>query len=250
MFNLIKPGHILRFGTDPGTIASPKGATNPTNNNNTLATAWPNTSHLGQVQVQSHPSGPLGAIAADVATHVRTTPGSKSRTASYSAVGRAVTASNRPIGSETCDFVGYVDGQSNYINSARTVFSKDFSGCLMVLYTMGGQRRVAHAAASAVPTMDCKQAFLNTIRAGHAVLGGWFRPYVDAVDFNRKATAFAVISKYVGGNINRLTTFGVVTAAGQAWSIDAFQPSTVPHQGAWVITDVRAQPMSQSWQVP
>ncbi len=223
--------------------------------------AWPNTSQLGLVQCVSHPSGGIGAIAADVATHLRTTPGSKSRTLGYSGVGRALGASDRAVASETCDFVGYADGQSNYIQSTRTVFSKDFSGCLMVVYSIGGQRRVAHAAASAVPTMDCKQAFLNTIRAQGAVLGGWFKPFVDTRDGARKFNTFAAISKYVG-SINALTTFGVITQAGLAYSIDAFQPTkaaAVPKnhigqipqlivgKGAWVVTDVTAIPMSQGW---
>lgn len=261
MLNQIKPGHVLKFATDPATIVSPKGATNPTTNNNTLAKAWPTTSQLGLVQCISHPSGGIGAIAADVATHLRATPGSKARTTSYSGIGRALGPSDRAVASENCDFVGYVDGESNYIQSTNTVFSKDFSGCLMVVYSVGGQRRVAHAAASAVPTMDCKQAFLNTIRAQGAVLGGWFRPFIDVRDTARKLNAFAVISKYVSG-INALTTFGVVTQAGQAYSIDAFQPTKpapvpkghlgqipllVVGKGAWVVTDVTPLQMSQSW---
>jgi hypothetical protein len=249
MFNLIKPGHVLRFGTCPSTIVSPAGAHNASTNNNALATAWPTTSNLGLVQCLSHPSGNIGDIAADVATRLRTTPGSVSRTVSYSAPGRLLTASNRPVGSEQCDFVGYVDGQSNYIQSAQTVFSKDFSGCLMVVYTVAGQRHVAHAAASNVPTMNCKQAFLTTIQGMHAVLGGWFRPFVSALHSGRKANAFGVIGQYVGNNINNLTTFGVVTAAGQAYSIDAFKPNGVGGND-WVVTDIAPQVLSQSWVAP
>ncbi len=249
MFNLMKPGHILRFGTCPATILSPKGVLGTAVNNNTLATAWPSTSNLGVVQCLSHPSGNIGKIAADVATHLRTTAGSKSRTASYSAPGRFLTKSNRAVGALTCDFVGYVDGQSNYIQSTQTVFSKDFSGCLMVVYTVGGQRYVAHAAASDVATMDCKQAFLNTIRGQGAVLNGWFRPFVSKLDSVRKANAFRVMGKYVGHNINNLTTFGVVTQAGQAYSVDAFKPSGIAG-GDWVVTAVQLKPMSTAWTVP
>ena len=244
MFDLMKPGHVLRFGTDPATITSPKGVADALNDN-TLETKWPTTKDLGMVQCVSHPSGDLGAIAADVATRLRDG-GGKSRTASYSAVGRALTSSNRAVGSASCDFVGYVDGQSNYIESARTVFSKDFSGCLMVAYTVNGQRRVAHAAASAVPKMDCKQAFLNTLQANHAVLGGWFRPFVSVRDSGRKATAFGVIGKHVGHNINNLTTFGVITNTGQAYSVDAFKPTTVAGN-AWVVTNVSPHVMTNSW---
>jgi hypothetical protein len=249
MFNLMKPGHVLRFGTCPTTIISPQGVVAHHENDNTLATPWPATSNLGIVQCLSHPSGNLGAIAANVATHLRTTPGSKARTASYSAPGQLFTSSNRPVGQETCDFVGYVDGQSNFIQSTQTVFSKDFSGCLMVAYTLNGHRHVAHAAASAVPAMDCKQAFLTTIQGMHAVLIGWFRPFVSTLDSARKANAFAVIGQYVGHNINYLTTFGVITAAGQAYSIDAFKPTTI-HGNDWVVTDVSAKAMSQSWIAP
>lgn len=245
MFNLIKPGHVLRFGTCPSTIISPPGAVLQSSNDNTRATLWPTTSRLGLVQCLSHPSGNIGAIAADVATNLRTT-ASKSRNASYSAVGRLLTESNRIVGSENCDFVGYVDGQSNYIQSVQTVFSKDFSGCLMVAYTIAGQRHVAHAAASQVPTMDCKQAFLTTIRGMHANLIGWFRPFVANLDSARKAQAFGVIGKYIQHQINNLTTFGVVTQAGQAYSIDAFKPHGIVGND-WVVTDISVKNMDQNW---
>jgi hypothetical protein len=246
MFNLMKPGHVLRFGTCPSTILSPPGANTSNTNDNTLATAWPTTSNLGLVQCLSHPSGAIGPIAAEVATRLRTTPGSLARSASYSGPGRFFKKSDRPVGSLNCDFVGYVDGQSNYIQSAQTVFSKDFSGCLMVAYTIAGQHYVAHAAASNVPRMDCKQAFLTTIQGMHATLIGWFRPFVSNPDSNRKVNAYGVIKNYIGKNINNLTTFGVVTQAGQAYSIDAFKPSGVGGND-WVVTDVSPKVMSQSW---
>jgi len=215
MFDLMKPGHILRFGTCPSTIISPPALASE-NRDNTLETAWPTTSNLGLVQCFSHPSGNIGNIAADVAKRLRTTM-SIQRSLSYSALGRAAsTTSNRVVGSLQCDFVGYVDGQSNYIRSDRTVFSKDFSGCLMVVYTFAGQRRVAHAASSGVATMDCKQAFLNTLQRMGATLNGWFRPYVDARYFGRKSHAFGVFGKYISNDINELTTFGVVTNTNHA----------------------------------
>lgn len=250
MFNLMKPGHILRFGTCPSTIISPLGVLNSMLNDNTLETLWNANSNLGLVQCLSHPSGNIGAIAADVATHLRTTPGSISRSASYSGPGRLFTSSNRVVGQLNCDFVGYVDGRSNYIQSAQTVFSKDFSGCLMVEYTVGGQRRVAHAAASQVPSMNCKQPFLTTLQGMGAVLThGWFRPFVSAMDSARKANAFGVIGKYIQHQINNLVTFGVVTATGQPYSIDAFKPHGIPGND-WVVTSVSQHAMSQSWIAP
>jgi hypothetical protein len=144
--------------------------------------------------------------------------------------------------------VGYVDGQSNYIQSTQTVFSKDFSGCVMVDYTIGGQRHVAHAAASAVPQMDCKQAFLTTLQGLHATLNGWFRPFISARDSARKANAFGVIGQYVGHQINNLTTFGVITQNGLAYSVDAFKPAGIAGND-WVVTDVTPYPMSHSWVV-
>ena len=250
MFHLMKPGHVLRFGTCPSTIISPAGVLNPPLNDNTLETLWTANSNLGLVQCLSHPSGNIGAIAADVATHLRTTPGGISRSTSYSRVGRLVTRSNRVVGQLNCDFVGYVDGRSNYIQSTQAVFSKDFSGCLMVEYTVAGQRRVAHAAASQVPTMNCKQAFLTTLQGIPAVLThGWFRPFVSATDSGRKINAFGVIGNYIQNQINNLVTFGVVTAAGQPYSIDAFKPHGIAGND-WVVTDVSPKVMSQSWIAP
>lgn len=245
MFHLVKPGHILRFTTCPSTIISPPGVKGT--NDNTLATAWPMVSTLGLVQCLSHPSGNIGSMATDVVKRLRTTPNSLSRVASYSAPGQLLTKSDRVIASEVCDFVGYVDGQSNYIQSARTVFSKDFTGCLMVVYTVAGQRHVAHVAASSVPNMDCKQAFLNTIQNMNAVLNGWFRP-IMIEDEARTGDTFAVVGKYVGNDPNRLTTFGVVTQAGQAYAVDAFKPKGLPGND-WIVTDVRPKMMSQNWHV-
>jgi hypothetical protein len=248
-FKDMKPGHILRFATCPSTIHSPPGP-NAATNDNTRATAWPeDRKNLGSVQCLSHPSGKIGAIAADVATRLRKTPGSIARTASYSPPGRFFTSSDRVVGElRNCHFVGFVDGQSNYIQSALTVFSKDFSGCLMVAYRVKGQRRVAHAAASHVPSMDCKQAFLTTLKNNNAVLIGWFKPLVGAADSGRKAEAFDVIKGYVGNNIDNLTTFGVVTEEGKPYSVDAFKPTGIDGND-WVVTDVSEKDMNHRWSV-
>jgi hypothetical protein len=247
MFNLIKPGYVLRFGTCPKTIQSPPGG-DDFQNDPSLVTPWPNTNTLGVVRCFSHPSGALAAMAADVATHLRPG-GSVSRSASYSAVGRAVNAADHPIGSAGCNFVGYTDGKSYFINSANTVFSKDFSGCLFVSYSVQGQRRVAHVAASKVPHMNCKQPFLTTIKGQQAVLHGWFRPFQDAVDGARRHAAFLRISRYVNHDPFAITTFGVLTQANQAYAIDAFKPAGA-HGSDWIVTHVAAHVLSQSWIAP
>lgn len=248
MFNQIIPGHVLRFGTDPGGIISPNAV--EVRGGNALETLWPTTSNLGLVQVLSHPSGPIGPIAADVAKRLR---GGLSplRLAIYSALGLTKTPIERVVGAQNCDFVGYTDGKAHYINSANTVFSKDFSGCTMVVYTQGGVRRVAHVAASTVPAMNCKQAFMTTIKGNGAILIGWFKPYTQAEDYTRKANAFMVITGYVGGNINRLTTFGVVTDSNVAYSLDAFKPVGASFgTNDWVVTYIAQRPLDGGWVVP
>jgi hypothetical protein len=248
MFDQIKPGHVLRFGTDPSTIISPKQANSSEQNDNTLETPWPTTSALGQVQLISHPSGPLAAMAADVATKLRKGI-SLTRAASYSAAGRERTPADRLLGVTICDFVGYTDGKSNYIPSQRAVFSKDFSGCLMVLYTQAGQRRVAHAAASQTPRMDCKRAFLQTIQANGATLGGWFRPFVSALDSDGRMAAFEAIREHVRGDPYAITTFGVISATGQPYAIDAFKPAAAIAND-WIVTRLRTPQMYTTWTVP
>lgn len=246
MFDLIKPGHVLRFGTCPSTINSPP-AGNAATNDNTLETLWPNVNNLGLVQCLSHPSGNLGKVAADVAIKLRGE--SKfSRTVSYSELGRAFTASNRLVGNQNCRFVGYTDGKSFYIQTADTVFSKDFSGCLFVAYRVGGNRRVAHVAASAVAAMDCKQAFLTTVHGiAGAQLIGWFRPYIARRDDMSKISAYHQVKEHIPGqDINKLTTFGVMTQAGAGYSIDAFKPTGVV--GAdWVVTAITQRTLSRAW---
>lgn len=252
MLNLIKPGHVLQFGTCPSTLtppSAPKGA-----NDNTRADEWPNDKkNLGAVRCLTHPSGPLGPICADVATSFRGGGLVQKirRGVSYSPIGGLVRSQshnqNVQVGAATADFVGYTDGRTNYVRSQEMVFSKDFSGCLMVVYTKNGVRHVAHAAASKRPDFDCKQAFLNKLRGEGAQLSGWFRPYMASVDDDRKIPAFGVVGKYMSLQINNFTTFGVV-AGGQAYSIDAFKPSNCPGN-TWVVTSVIPKTMSTAWTV-
>jgi len=244
MYNLIKPGHVLMFSTCPQTINSPPVA----NFDNTAVTLWPNAATLGNVRCVSHPSGEIGKIAAKVAVEMRG-PAIASRSLSYSGIGRAMTDANRTIGQDVCDFVGYVDGCSYYTPSNRTVFSKDFSGCIMAAYTVAGQRRVAHAAASSVPEMDCKQGFLTAIQGQAANLHGRFRPFVDANDGARRFNAYNAIKNFVGNNPYAITTFGVMTAGNVAYAIDAFKPTAGP-PGAWVVTYCGTRTTSISFVYP
>jgi len=246
MFHQIKPGHVLRFEVDPGGIASPGAAAALHRQDISLETPWPTTSsNLGIVQVLSHTSEPIGKIAADVAKKLDF---SLTRLTLYSRPEPTATPVGQMLGFQNCDFVGYTDGKAHYINSNNSVFSKDFSGCTMVVYTQAGERRVAHVAASADREMNCKQAFMTRIRNNGAELIGWFKPY-DAEDFARKMSAFGVISKYVGGDINRLTTFGVVTAANMAYSLDAFKPVGVGTNN-WVVTYIALCHLNRDWNVP
>lgn len=246
MFNDIKPGHVLKFlGTDPATIISPPGATNSALNDNTLIKNWPMVSTLGTVKCISHPSGACAAASAAVAKGMRTSGYGITRGASYSALGQLVTASNRLIGQVNADFVGYVDGESNQIASTSTVFSKDFSGCLMVCYTIAGIRYVAHSAASQVATMDCKQAFLTRLQALGAINLHWFKPYVSTVDVGRKLQAYNVIKSYIK-QIDELTTFGVMTSTDQGYSIDAFKPFGAGGN-EWVVTACVPKATSGAW---
>jgi hypothetical protein len=121
----------------------------------------------------------------------------------------------------------------------------------MVEYTVGGMRRVAHVAASHVPNMNCKQGFLTTLQhmEGAVLTHGWFRPFVGNQDSDRKEDAMGVIGKYIQHQINNLVTFGVVTATGQPYSIDAFKPYGI-HGNDWVVTFVGPMVMSQSWIAP
>jgi hypothetical protein len=247
MLNLIKPGHVLRFGTCPSTIISPSwsGVAHKS------AQQWPaGSQNLGNVSCISHPSGALAEICAHVATGLRTGGNAATRAMSYSKVGNFVRQEitknqNVQVGASVADFVGYTDGYTNYIQSANMVFSKDFSGCLMVVYTINGARYVAHAAANANAAMDCKQAFLTHLQQQNAQLVGWFRPYSDAIDGAGKAASFQRVKDFIQQNINKLTTFGAVWGT-QAYSIEAFKPTGVGGND-WVVTNIVAKPMSQSW---
>ena len=239
MFNQMKPGHILKFGVSPNTIASPGN-----NGECKVLKEWPTgLRSLHSVDCFSHPSGQIGDIAAKVATKFRSG-FSPLRKLSYSSFGRSHTEADRPLGTATCDFVGYVDGQSRYSESDLTVFSKDFSGCLMAIFTVNGNRRVAHVAASSVLTNDCKQDFLDRLNPAKtqyiptANLIGWFRPYIDAVHGDRKfKTINWAIKEKLMTQPDSLVTFGVVTNHNIAYSLDAFLYQNV----GWVVTYVSPQ---------
>lgn len=245
MFDKIKAGHVLRFnGTDPGDIVPP--AATAVGNDITAETRWTAQSVLGRVDLVSHPTGPLADMAAEVAKKLR--PGiSLTRLVSYSDTAKEHTPQNRFLGAALCDFVGYVDGRSNYIATDRAVISKDFSGCLMVSYVVNGERRVAHSAASQDPARDCKQAFLTTLQGQNARQLSWFKPYTtdEAAGFIQR---FAVASPHVGGRPNRMTTFGVVTSTGDAYAIEAFKPLAAV-QNDWIVTAVRRPQIRSSWTV-
>jgi hypothetical protein len=245
MFDQIKPGHVLRFtGTDPGAIAPPAATT--VGNDIRAETLWTAQSVLGRVDLISHPTGPLADMAAEVSKKLRGGI-SLTRLASYSDTGKEYLPQNRFIGATICDFVGYVDGRSNYIATDRAVISKDFSGCLMVTYVVNGERRVAHSAASQDPARDCKQAFLTTLRGMNAQQLSWFKPYTSADDAGF-IQRFAVASPHVSGQPNRMTTFGVVTATGDAYAIEAFKPLAAV-QNDWIVTAVRRPQIRSSWTV-
>lgn len=215
-----------------------------------METPWPANlaSSLGVVQALSHPTGPIGAIAADVATRQRAG-FSISRLVSYSEQGRARTPGDRLVGARNCDFVGYTDGKAHYIESTNTVFSKDFSGCTMVVYRKNGMRRVAHVAASAVPAMNCKQAFMETIQNDGAQLIGWFKPFTND-DNQRKINTFMAVTGYIADDIKRLTTFGIITDGNVAYSLDAFKPVEAGLRvNEWVVTHVRQHELNRGWVV-
>lgn len=182
VFNQIKPGYVFEFGVCPSTIISPPALANKLDN--TRIEPWPDHLRaLGGVRCLSHPLGTSADAAAFVANNIRTGGDAGARARSYSPAGnlaRAVTfRRNVTIGNATADFVGYIEGQSNYVESQRTVFSKDFSGCLMVAFNRNGTRCVAHVAASLEPTSDCKHTFLHALSnhiGAHYDLIGWFQP--------------------------------------------------------------------------
>lgn len=247
MFNLIKPGYVMRFGTDPGSIISPSHSGHA----HLTSHLWPTTNTLGNINVISHPSGPIAeACAAAVGNRGGF---SASRSLSYSKLGNFVReqkgTQDVAVGnSPAADFVGYTDGYTNYTPSPGLCVSKDFSGCLMVAYTLGAIRYVAHAAASNSADNDCKQAFLTELQNAGAVLHGWFRPFIMATDNAAKQTAMQGAARFLGGNFYKFTTFGVITAANQGFGITAFKPISLNlGTNDWVVTNVVQRPLSQSF---
>jgi hypothetical protein len=55
------------------------------------------------------------------------------------------------------------------------------------------------------------------------------------------------VGKYIGNNINKLTTFGVI-AGRQAYAIDAFKPDNCTGNN-WVVVTVARKTMSTAWTV-
>jgi hypothetical protein len=249
MINLIKPGYVLRFGVDPSTIPSPQHRGHDFQSSH----LWGGVNSLGNVSVFSHASGTLAeacSLAAGMRSGISIT-----RPTSYSGLGtytREVTGrQDVAIGNATADFVGYTDCFTNYTPSNGLCFSKDFSGCLMVAYTYNGNRFVAHAAANSNTDNDCKQAFLTHLQNIGAIMLGWFRPYVEALDGAAKMTAMVKAKKYVNNNFYNFSTFGVITAANQGYSITAFRPVSLNlANNDWVVTNVTPKAMTVSFNFP
>jgi len=242
MFDLIKPGYVLRFGAAP---AQPEG--NLLTGNTTIHNWGIGRQDLNGIRCISHSSS-IGKICSAVANHFRQGGNVKSRSASYSYMGRrfrqVTFRQNHTIGQVNADFVGYCDGQTNFVNSTRTVLSKDFSGCLMVVYTDTNVRRVAHVASSGVPHMDCKHSFLDhLLHDNNSRLIGWFQPFVGARDNDRKVpTATWLINNNYVTDVNCIVTFGVITAANVAYTFDAFRPRNMGND--WIVTHTAHKVMS------
>lgn len=85
------------------------------------------------------------------------------------------------------------------------------------------------------------------------MLQAWLQEaFAEAAQNARKVAAFHTISPYIGGNIKKLTTFGVIAAANAACSIDAFKPDNGPAGSTdWVVTYVSpAIFLDPGWVVP
>lgn len=230
----LRPGHILRFASDPAGFIPP-GATLPIHNDNRLILQWPIPRPLGLVQVASDRTGRTAELAEEVARHH----GSRLTRLKTLACWPSAEQSGVEdlISPEICDFVGYVDGRTYYVPSSCTVFSKDFSGCLMAAYWMGGARRVAHIPASVNPAMDCKRGFFDHLREQGGSLIGWFRPYEVAKDEKHAISTFQRFFRQLGGASSGMTTFGVITARNEALSILAIQSKGFG--GDWVVVRAR-----------
>ena len=121
----------------------------------------------------------------------------------------------------------------------------------MVAYTYNGARYVAHAAANQTPAEDCKQAFLSHLQHIGATMHGWFRPFVAATDNAAKMSSMTKAQKYLNGNFYNFSTFGVITAGNQAYSITAFRPVSLNlGNNDWVVTNITPKTMTNSFTYP
>ena len=180
-FGLIKVGNVLHFADrHPIDIVPPRQNSDYYKKSRPFP---PGDTHLGRVRVISHPDIPRqhgrGPTLRQLANHVGSRFSRYSK--NYKFPSKFVAPKNITVGHFHADFVGYTNGTTQCVRSDRVVFSKDFSGCLMVVYTLIGARYVAHAPASEFPQQDCKKAFLEEIAdASHKQLIGWFRPWIRA----------------------------------------------------------------------
>ena len=144
-------------------------------------------------------------------------------------------------------YVPYQEGRIHYYEGNAAVLSADFSGCLMALYRVSNQRRVAHVPASNSIANDCVGEFRDLF-ADHSTLTGeakqehaqdthrfvqYFKPFTDAVDGAAQFTIIADLMK--SGLISHppsFSVFGLVSTPGDGcYSIWTVKPKVQPGSG-------------------
>ena len=113
-------------------------------------------------------------------------------------------------------FIPHVPGMVNFYEPLgnEDVMSGNFTGCVMATYKVNDKRRIGHVHTG--PGGCCRPAMKHEIETGLNLIKN-FKPYDDGNDFNW-------FHDNVGYDSN-FTTFGVVTAKNEQFSIFTKKPT-------------------------
>lgn len=144
-------------------------------------------------------------------------------------------------------YLPYQDGRINCYEGNAAVLSGDFSGCLMALYRVSNQRRVAHVPTSNSIANDCVGEFRDLFSECSTLTGEakqqhskathrfvqYFKPFTDAVD---GAAQFTIIADLMKSGLisdpSSLSVFGLVSTPGDGcYAVWTVKPKVQPASG-------------------
>ena len=127
-------------------------------------------------------------------------------------------------------FIPHVPNMVNFYEPLQNedIMSANFTGCVMSTYKVNDKRRIGHVHTG--EGISCRPAMKNEIETGGLTIIKTFKPYDDE--------DVALYKKY-SPKFTNFTTFGVVTAKNEQFSIFTKKPTA--HSNEYTVIKVKEQ---------